>query len=454
MLDVVILAAGKGTRMRSDKPKVLHTLAGKSFLQHVVDRAQEIHARNIFVVVGHGAEEVKSEIADPNITFVDQHEQLGTGHAVQQVLPYLEDDAAVLILYGDVPLIARDTLAKLAAKASLQSMGLLTVELMAPHGYGRILRDDIGRVIGVVEQKDADELQQKIREVNTGVMAVRSADLRRWLPQLSDDNAQGEFLLPDIIAMAHDEEMLIDSAQPSSPSEVLGVNNRLQQSQLERLFQQQIAEKLLEEGISLADSQRFDCRGSLHAGRDCVIDINCVFEGEVTLGNNVSIGPNCHIIDAHIGDNVEIKSHTVIEGARIEDDVIVGPFARLRPGTYLYSEAKVGNFVEIKKAVIGEGSKVNHLSYVGDAEVGANVNIGAGTITCNYDGANKHITKIEDGVFVGSNTALVAPVTLGENVTVAAGSIITKDVEKDSLVVARARQRSVEDWQRPIKQPK
>lgn len=451
MLDVVILAAGKGTRMYSNKPKVLHTIAGKPFLQHVVDRSRELDVNNIHIVVGHGADEVREEMGNDNISYIQQTEQLGTGHAVKQALPHLLENSVALILYGDVPLIKSETLQKLVSRVGENSLGLLTVNLENPAGYGRIVRDQAGDVSCVVEQKDADSTQQKINEVNTGVMAVRSQDLHRWLPQLSDDNAQKEYLLPDIIAMAKAEGMSIETAQPLEGSEVLGVNNRQQQAELERIYQANIANTLLAKGLTLMDPARFDCRGTLKVGKDCLIDVNCVFEGNVVLGDNVSIGPNCHISDAVIGNNVEVKSHTVIENARIGDEVSAGPFARLRPHAELHDGAKVGNFVEIKKAVIGKGSKVSHLSYIGDAEVGSDVNIGAGTITCNYDGVNKFITKIGDGVFVGSNTALVAPVSLGKNVTVGAGSIITVNVKDDDLAVARTRQRNISGWKRPTK---
>lgn len=451
MLNVVILAAGKGTRMRSNKPKVLHTLAGKPFLQHVVDRSEELKAEKIIVVVGHGAEEVKASMANQSIEYVEQREQLGTGHAVKQVLPNLHQDAIALILYGDVPLIKSETLRELSGLVSETSMALLTVDLDDPFGYGRIIRNASGEVEFVVEQKDASTEQQKITEVNTGVMAVRADDVHRWLPKLSDANAQKEYLLPDIIAIARSEGKSVNTAMPSDQSEVLGVNNRMQQAELERIYQASYAKQLLEAGLTMMDPSRFDCRGSLIVGKDCVVDVNCVFEGEVTLGNNVSIGPNCHISDSIIADNAEIKAFTTIEKAELAEGVVVGPYARLRPEAKLEAGAKVGNFVEIKKSLIGKGSKVNHLSYIGDAIIGHDVNIGAGTITCNYDGANKFQTTIADGVFVGSNTALVAPVSIGKDATIGAGSVITSDVSAHSLAVARGRQRRVEGWVRPQK---
>ncbi|MFL0800835.1 MAG: bifunctional UDP-N-acetylglucosamine diphosphorylase/glucosamine-1-phosphate N-acetyltransferase GlmU [Agarilytica sp.] len=451
MLEIAILAAGKGTRMCSNLPKVLHTLAGKPFLQHVLDRADELGSTNTSIIVGHGADAVKNTIRAENIGFIEQVNQLGTGHAVLHALPHLNDDATLLILYGDVPLIATETLQRLITNVTDDALGLLTVSLDDPTGYGRIVRDDAGAVVAIVEQKLANNDQLKIQEVNTGVMAVNVKDLQRWLPALSDDNAQKEYLLTDIIEMANAEGKTIVTAQPSEEYEVLGVNNRVQQAELERVYQAKVANNLLEKGVTLLDPQRFDCRGTLTVGKDCVIDVNCVFEGDVVLGDAVTIGPNCHIKDTEIASNVEIKSHSVLEGAKIGNHVAVGPFARLRPKAALGDHAKVGNFVEIKKSNIGENSKVSHLSYIGDAEVGDNVNVGAGTITCNYDGVNKFVTEIGDGVFVGSNTSLVAPVALGENVTVAAGSVVTIDVKEDALAVARSRQRNIDGWVRPTK---
>lgn len=451
MLEIVILAAGKGTRMRSARPKVLHTLAGKPFVAHVIDRARDLQAESIAVVVGHGAEDVANAVAGEGIHFVEQRQQLGTGHAVLQALPSLSSDATVLILYGDVPLISSRTLTTLVGLVSDTSMGLLTVTLDNPLGYGRIVRNAMGEVREIVEQKDACREQQAIREVNTGVMAVRGSMLKRWLPALENNNAQGEYYLTDIIAMAAKDGVMIETAQPASASEVLGVNDRAQQAQLERLYQQEMASNLMAAGVSLLDPARFDCRGTLTAGEDCVIDINCVFEGENQLGDNVQIGPNCLIKNARIGSNTIIHANSVVEDATIAGDNTIGPFARLRPGTQLAEGARIGNFVETKNARIGSGSKVNHLSYVGDADIGAKVNIGAGTITCNYDGVNKHRTQIGDSVFVGSNTALVAPVALADGTTVAAGSIVTRNSDQDQLVVARSRQRNIDGWQRPTK---
>ncbi|WP_045856272.1 bifunctional UDP-N-acetylglucosamine diphosphorylase/glucosamine-1-phosphate N-acetyltransferase GlmU [Teredinibacter purpureus] len=450
MLEIVILAAGKGTRMCSAKPKVLHTLAGKAFVSHVIDRAHELEADGIKVVIGHGAEQVEKQLAEPGIEFVEQTEQLGTGHAVQQVLPRLHAEATVLILYGDVPLIKTNTLKRLITKVSETSMGLLTIELANPAGYGRIVRED-GEVTAIVEQKDATKEQMQITEINTGVMAVKGAHLQQWLPALSNENAQGEYYLTDIVAMARSNDVLVETVQAASESEVMGVNNRVQQAELERFYQRGIAHDLMIAGATLLDPARIDCRGVLTTGSDCVIDVNCIFEGEVSLGDNVHIGANCHLKDTSIGDNTQIFSNTYIEESQLGEDCLVGPFARLRPGSVLAQKAKIGNFVETKKAYIGKGSKVNHLTYVGDAELGENVNIGAGAITCNYDGANKHKTIIGDGVFIGSNTALVAPVTLAKGTTIAAGSTITSSSQENQLVVARTKQRNIDGWRRPVK---
>mgnify|MGYP000097252140 CR=1 FL=1 len=378
---------------------------------------------------------------------------MGTGHAVAQTLEYLADDSVVLILYGDVPLIQQTTLELLVATVTPDSMGLLTVNLVNPNGYGRIVRNS-GAVTAIVEQKDATDAQLTIGEVNTGVMAVNALHLKQWLPKLKSNNAQGELYLTDIIAMAAEQNITINTAQPAHAWEVLGVNNRLQQAELERIYQGELAKQLMEQGVTLLDPARFDCRGSIQCGSDCVIDINCVIEGDVVLGNGVEIGPNCVIKNTTIGDNTIIKANCILEDSILQADCDIGPFARLRPGSQLAQKAKIGNFVETKNAIIGKGSKVNHLSYVGDAELGDNVNIGAGTITCNYDGANKHKTQIEDDVFVGSNTALVAPVKLEAGSTVAAGSTITQTVNAGELVIARVRQKAITDWQRPVKKSK
>lgn len=450
--DIIILAAGKGTRMKSALPKVAHKLAGKSLLGHVLDTAKPIVDANIIVVVGHGAEEVRQAVVAPRVHWVEQTEQLGTGHAVQQALPHIRSDSKVIILYGDVPLIREETINAMLAAVASETLALLTVRLEDPTGYGRIERDMDGKVQAIVEQKDARDEQLLISEVNTGVMALSARALHRWLPRLENNNAQGEYYLTDLIALAVSDGFSIATLHPSEPEETEGVNSREQLSRLERYYQRLQAQSLMTSGVTLADPSRFDCRGEISAGSDSFIDINCVFEGSVTLGSNVSIGPNCWIKDAVIGEHVEIMANTVIEGpVRIGPKCSVGPFARLRPGTELGPGAKIGNFVETKKASVGPGSKINHLSYVGDATLGEDVNIGAGTITCNYDGANKHRTEIGDAVFVGSNTALVAPISLGRNATVAAGSTLTKNVPEGALALTRSPQRMVSDWPRPVK---
>ena len=453
MLEVVILAAGKGSRMKSAVPKVMHSLAGKPFLQHVVEKARKLKPKTIHLVVGHGAEIVNQHFNQKDIHSVVQAQQLGTGHAVAQVLDHLQDDSIVSILYGDVPLIQEGTLEALNALVSSDSMGLLTVDLQDPTGYGRIVREN-GAVTAIVEHKDADGTQRLINEVNTGVMAVSARHLKQWLPQLNSDNAQGELYLTDIIAMAAKQGVAINTVQPAHSWEVMGVNNRQQQAELERIYQGEIANTLMDNGVTLLDPARFDCRGSLTCGNDCVIDINCVFEGDVTLGNGVTIGPNTVIINSTIGDNTTVKANCIIEDSILQSHCDIGPFARLRPGSQLADKAKIGNFVETKNAIIGKGSKVNHLSYVGDAQLGEDVNVGAGTITCNYDGANKHKTQIGNRVFVGSNTALVAPINIEDGATIAAGSTITKNVGQDELVLARSKQKSINGWQRPVKKPK
>ncbi len=451
MLEVVILAAGKGTRMRSRKPKVLHKLAGRPFVGHVLERAEELKAEAIHLVVGFGADQVRAEYAGAPFNFVEQTEQLGTGHAVQQCMDDLKDDSKVLILYGDVPLIKKSTLESLLNVVKEKTMGLLTVKLKKPHGYGRIVRNANGKIVAIVEQKDADKEQLEIREVNTGVMALNAKHLKAWLPRLTNNNAQGEYYLTDLIEIAVKEGVEVVGTQPDSKHEVAGVNDRKQQAELERIYQEAIAIDLLEQGISLVDPTRFDCRGRLDVGADTYIDINCIFEGKVVLGENVEIGPNCFIKNSTIEDNTVIHANTIIEDSHIGSDCTVGPFARVRPQCRLESGAKLGNFVETKKAHIGKGSKVNHLSYIGDAELGEDVNIGAGTITCNYDGANKFLTTIGDRVFVGSNSALVAPVFIGAEATIGAGAVVTSDVAEKQLVIARAHQKNIDGWQRPVK---
>ena len=452
-LDIVILAAGKGTRMHSQIPKVLHTLAGKPMVQHVLDTALGLQPDRTHVVIGHGADQLREALAENAVQFAVQAEQKGTGHAVAQALEQL-GSGKVLILYGDVPLLQRESLSELLAHVDEQHMGLLTVTLADPSGYGRIVRDDAGEAVAIVEQKDASSAELAITECNTGIMAMTSAQLKRWLPQLSADNAQGEYYLTDVIAMAAAEGIKVCTAQPASAVEVEGVNNRVQMARLERVYQRQLADKLMAQGVALADPERLDVRGRLTCGHDVFIDVGCVFEGEVELGEGVRIGPYCVIKNSTIGAESVVDTHSVIELTVAAGLNQIGPFARLRPGTRLSVKAKVGNFVETKNADVGEGSKINHLSYVGDTRLGRDVNVGAGTITCNYDGANKHHTEIGDNAFIGSNTALVAPVTVGKGATIGAGSTIAKDVTDYALAVTRGRQLEKIDWPRPSKMTK
>ena len=449
-LDIVILAAGKGTRMRSPLPKVLHTLAGKPMVQHVLETAQALNPTRTHVVIGHGADQLREALAEHDVLFALQEEQKGTGHAVAQAQAHL-GNGVVLVLYGDVPLIRRDTLANLLTQVDEQHMGLLTVTLDDPSGYGRIVRDSDGQAVAIVEQKDANDEQLSITECNTGIMAMTSAQLKRWLPQLSAENAQGEYYLTDVIAMAASEGIKVATAQPHDATEVEGVNNRAQMARLERALQQQTAEALMAQGVALADPARIDVRGKLTCGHDVFIDVGCVFEGDVELGEGVRVGPYCVIKNSTLGAESVIDSHSVIDSTVAAGHNQIGPYARLRPGTRLAVKAKVGNFVETKNAEVGEGSKINHLSYVGDATLGRKVNVGAGTITCNYDGANKHRTQIGDHAFIGSNSALVAPVSIGQGATVGAGSTIAKDVAEHALAVTRSRQLEKADWPRPTK---
>ena len=454
-VEAIVLAAGQGTRMKSSLPKVLHRLAGKPLLGHVLDVTRRLGVEHIHIIIGHGAEQVANHFSDSgDLSWVLQEQQLGTGHAVLQAMPSVKGESTVLILYGDVPLLSTTTLAQLLDATGEKSLGLLTVELDNPTGYGRILRDETGRVYANVEEKDATEQQRQVREVNTGILAVNAADLNRWLPKLSNDNAQGEYYLTDIIALAAQEGFTIHCPHPLAPQEVEGVNSRLQLAALERWQQNQLAAQLMAAGVTLYDPARVDIRGNLVTGSDVTIDVNVVFEGDVQLGSNVTIGPNCVICNSRLGDNVRVEANTVIQEAELLENTTVGPFARLRPGTRLLAGAKVGNFVEIKKSVLGQGAKGNHLSYIGDSDIGDRVNVGAGTITCNYDGVNKHRTIIGPDVFVGSNTSIVAPVTVGAEATIGAGSVITSDVDDQQLAVARARQRNLDGWPRPGKKPK
>jgi len=453
-LSVVILAAGKGTRMRSSLPKVLHPIAKKPMVNHVIESAQALDADNIYVVYGFGGELLKATLKDENtgkdLTFVEQSEQLGTGHAVDQASPFIQNNEDVLVLYGDVPLTKISTLQSLLAAKPEGGMALLTVYLNNPKGYGRIIRSD-NQVVGIVEQKDANPDQLKINEVNTGILLANGKDLKRWLSNLSNDNSQGEFYLTDIIAACHAEGKVIATAHPDSEIEVEGANNRVQLAALERAFQLRKAQELMLAGASLYDPNRIDIRGEVTIGEEVVIDINCIFEGEVKLANNVKIGANCILKNCSIGANSEIKANTLIEESIISENCSVGPFARIRPNSVMKIGSHVGNFVEMKKTTLGEGSKAGHLTYLGDSDVGANVNIGAGTITCNYDGVNKFKTIIGDGAFIGSNSSLIAPVSIGKAATVGAGSVIAKKVEDESLAVARGKQRNIQGWQRPEK---
>ena len=449
-LDIVILAAGQGTRMRSALPKVLHPVAGKSMLGHVIDTARLLKPQGIHVVIGHGAELVRERLAADDLNFVLQSEQLGTGHAVAQALPALSAER-VLILYGDVPLIEVETLQRLLQQVSEQQLGLLTVNLNDPTGYGRIVRDEQGVVKAIVEHKDASAEQRLIREGNTGILAVPGKKLGDWLGRLSNSNAQGEYYLTDVIAMAVADGLVVATEQAADEMEVLGANDRIQLSQLERHYQYRAARRLMVQGVTLIDPARFDLRGEATVGRDVSIDINVILEGQVVIEDGVQIGPNCVIKNSILRKGAIVKANSHLEGAEVGEGADCGPFARLRPGTRLGAKAHVGNFVELKNAVLGEGAKAGHLSYLGDAEIGARTNIGAGTITCNYDGANKFRTVMGEDVFIGSNSALVAPVTLGDRATTGAGSVITGDVPANTLAVGRAKQRNIEGWKRPVK---
>lgn len=458
-LHIVILAAGLGKRMHSSIPKVLHQIGGKPMLAWVVETSLCLNPEGIHVVIGHGGEQIKQTLDALPVNWVFQDEQLGTGHAVMQALPHIPVDSQVLVLSGDVPLIQVDTLQALInyckpLKTGLDPLGLLLASFPDPTGLGRIIRDKHGQVGAIVEEKDANAEQRQIKEIYSGICCARSADLNRWLPRLTSKNAQGEYYLTEIIAMAVSEQLPIVSVQVGDNTEVQGVNNRLQLQQLERVLQMRIASQLMLRGVTLADAARIDVRGELLCGEDVFIDVNTIFSGRVVLGDGCVVGANCSLNQVTLGANCVIQPNTIMDGCNIEENCHIGPFARLRPGTTLAADCKIGNFVETKKAVLGPHSKANHLSYLGDTTVGQNVNIGAGTITCNYDGVNKYQTIIEDGVFIGSDTQLIAPITVGKNATIAAGSTIYKDVPANELTLTEAKQKTIAGWQRPKKDKK
>ncbi|MFZ6654543.1 bifunctional UDP-N-acetylglucosamine diphosphorylase/glucosamine-1-phosphate N-acetyltransferase GlmU [Undibacterium sp. TJN19] len=449
-MNVVILAAGMGKRMQSSLPKVLHALAGKPLLLHVIDTARQLHATTISVIYGHGGEQVPTAVAAEDLRFALQQPQLGTGHAVAQAIPVLDDGVPTLILYGDVPMTTVSSLKRLIAAGGNDKLAILTAEMPDPTGLGRIVREN-DKITRIVEQKDASEAERKITEINTGIMLAPTAQLKRWLGQLSNHNAQGEYYLTDIVAQAVAEGVPVTSAQPDAIWETLGVNSKVQLADLERTYQRNIAQQLLEQGVGLYDPARIDVRGSLQCGRDVSIDVGCVFIGHVRLDDGVSIGPNCVITNAHIGAGSTIKAFCHIEDAIVGAQGQIGPYARLRPGAELAEDVHIGNFVEVKNSQIAAHSKANHLAYIGDATIGSRVNIGAGTITCNYDGVNKSRTIIEDDAFIGSDSQLVAPVRVGKGATLGAGTTLTKDAPAGKLTVSRARQMTIDGWQRPEK---
>ena len=451
-MNIVILAAGHGSRMQSAIPKVLHRLGGRPLLAYVVDTARALNPSIICVVYGYGGDAVprRMQAESQGVTWVKQEPQLGTGHALMQAAPHLDERVPTLVLYGDVPMIGVETLRKLAAAAGGSDFGILTVNLENPSGYGRIVRR-AGTIVGIVEEKDASESERTITEVNTGVIIAPTARLNSWLSRLSDNNAQREYYLTDVVAMAANDGMRIGSAQPANSWETSGVNSKAQLAELERLRRGQEAQILMERGVTLLDPARIDIRGNLACGRDCEIDVNCVFEGEVVLADRVSIGPNCVLRNVHVASDTRIEAFCHLDDAQIGSNCRIGPYARLRPGTALAKEVHIGNFVEVKASNVGEGSKANHLAYIGDSDVGRNVNVGAGTITCNYDGVYKHRTVIEDDVFIGSDTQLVAPVRVGRGATLGAGTTLTQDAPAGQLTLSRSRQITIANWSRPVK---
>lgn len=451
-LNIIILAAGLGKRMNSSLPKVLHSLAGKSLLSHVLDTANALLPHRVCVVYGHGNDAVRDAIDNNELIWVKQEQQLGTGHALMQALPHLDKKGLTLVLYGDVPLISFGTLQKLISASLKENLALLTVRLDEPAGYGRIVRDtEANNIIAIVEDKDANIDQQKIKEINTGIMVIPNTNLHEWLPKLENKNSQKEYYLTDIVAIAAKAGEKIEAAHPSNNWEVLGVNSKIQLAALERTYQRNYAEKLLEQGVTLTDPSRIDIRGELNCGKEVEVDINCIFEGEVILADGVKIGAHCILKNVKIGAGTTILPFSLIEDADIGKNCRVGPFSRIRPGTNLADEIRIGNFVEIKNSSINSGSKINHLSYIGDATVGKKVNVGAGTITCNYDGINKFQTVIEDDVFIGSDTQLIAPVKITSGSTIGAGSTITMDTLPEKLTLSRSKQRSITGWKRPAK---
>lgn len=449
-LSVIILAAGQGTRMKSALPKVMHKIAGMPMLEHVYNRSLELGTDDIHIVYGHGGEHLHDYCSDFKVEWVLQDQQLGTAHAVQQASPHIDDDHIVLILYGDVPLIKSQTLNKLINGVTADTISLLTVNLEDPTGYGRIIRNN-NEVVAIVEHKEATDQQRQINEVNTGILALPAGYLNECLNQIDNNNVQSEYYLTDVIELAVKDGKKVKTSQPQNTYEVEGVNDRVQLSKLERIKQHEMVEDIMTQGVSIADPARIDIRGELNVGNDSFIDINCIFEGTVSIGSNVSIGAGSVISDSSIADGAVIRPYSVIEQAIIDNNVEVGPFARIRPGTTLKENSKVGNFVEVKNTQLGTGSKASHLTYLGDSEIGSNVNIGAGTITCNYDGANKHKTVIKDGAFIGSDTQLVAPVVVGKNSTIGAGSTITRDTDDGGLTLSRVAQKNIKGWERPKK---
>jgi bifunctional UDP-N-acetylglucosamine pyrophosphorylase/glucosamine-1-phosphate N-acetyltransferase len=452
-LTVVILAAGQGKRMGSDLPKVLQPLAGRPLLAHVIETARALGPAAIHVVYGHGGERVRAAFAGKELGWALQAEQKGTGHALMQAMPAVPDGHAVLVLYGDVPLIRTKTLEGLVARAGTARLALLSARLADPAGYGRIVRDGAGRVVRIVEEKDANHKERAIDEINTGVLAAPAAKLRGWLGALNADNAQGEYYLTDCIGAAVRDGCTVDAVVAEEPSEVLGVNDKLQLAEAEAAHRQARAAELMRAGVTVVDPARLDVRGEVQCGRDVLLDVNVILQGKVRLGDRVKVGAGCVLIDCEIGDDSELRVNSLVEGSTAGKGCVIGPFARLRPGTRLADGVHVGNFVEVKNSTLGPGSKANHLSYLGDSTVGSQVNVGAGTVTCNYDGVNKHRTEIGDGAFIGSGSMLVAPVSVGAEATIGAGSTITKPAPAGKLTVERSRQVTVENWKRPEKKP-